>query len=166
MNHQDPLRSPGGANSQPVCCNECLRRDDLLPGPKGPISRKRETTGPNGGTFLVGLPDEADDFRGQFRTHRALYKHVANKKDLHHRDRHGWDPRRRIGASPGCVDQFEFALDVFLDSFERLRQQGWNSTDPRSGTRALGSTVLRHPVVSMSGRCLPMSPGVSAEAAG
>jgi hypothetical protein len=29
----------------------------------------------------------------------------------------------------GCDDQFEFefALDLLLDGFERLRQQGWSS---------------------------------------
>jgi AcrR family transcriptional regulator len=38
----------------------------------------------------------------------------------------------------GCDDQFEFefALDVLLDGFERLHQQGWNSTDHRHRTRA------------------------------
>jgi AcrR family transcriptional regulator len=38
----------------------------------------------------------------------------------------------------GCDDkfEFEFALDVLLDGFERLHQQGWSSTDPRRGTRA------------------------------
>jgi len=38
----------------------------------------------------------------------------------------------------GCDDQFEFALDVLLDGFERLHQHGWSSTDPRRGTRAAG----------------------------
>jgi hypothetical protein len=30
----------------------------------------------------------------------------------------------------GCDDQaeFEFALDLLLDGFDRLRQQGWTST--------------------------------------
>jgi hypothetical protein len=33
----------------------------------------------------------------------------------------------------GCDEQFEFefALDFLLDGFERLRQQGWNSTNQR-----------------------------------
>ncbi|MFE6845440.1 TetR/AcrR family transcriptional regulator C-terminal domain-containing protein [Streptomyces sp. NPDC057686] len=36
----------------------------------------------------------------------------------------------------GCDDQFEFefALDLLLDGFERLRQQGWTSTARRSRT--------------------------------
>jgi hypothetical protein len=40
----------------------------------------------------------------------------------------------------GCDDQFEFefALNVLLDGFERLHQQGWSSADPRRGTRAAG----------------------------
>lgn len=40
----------------------------------------------------------------------------------------------------GCDDQFEFefALDLLLDGFERLHQQGWSSTDRRPGTRATG----------------------------
>jgi hypothetical protein len=38
----------------------------------------------------------------------------------------------------GCDDQFEFefALDVLLNSFEKLHEQGWNSTDARSSVRA------------------------------
>ncbi|GAB2869730.1 hypothetical protein GCM10027074_41720 [Streptomyces deserti] len=36
----------------------------------------------------------------------------------------------------GCDDQFEFefALDLLLDGFERLRQQGWSSAGHRSTT--------------------------------
>jgi hypothetical protein len=35
----------------------------------------------------------------------------------------------------GCDDQFEFefALDLLLDGFERLRQQGWTSTKEAEG---------------------------------
>lgn len=43
--------------------------------------------------------------------------------------------QHREGSSivAGCDDQFEFefALDVLLDGFERLRQAGWSSTDPK-----------------------------------
>ena len=37
-------------------------------------------------------------------------------------------------VGPGCDDQFEFefALDLLLDGFERLRQEHWASTDRRS----------------------------------
>jgi hypothetical protein len=28
----------------------------------------------------------------------------------------------------GCDDQFEFALDLLLDEFDRLQQEGWTST--------------------------------------
>jgi AcrR family transcriptional regulator len=40
----------------------------------------------------------------------------------------------------GCDDQFEFefALDILLDGFERLHQQGWSSTDRSHGKRATG----------------------------
>ena len=39
----------------------------------------------------------------------------------------------------GCDDQFEFeyGLDVLLDGFERLRQQGWNSTGAGCSTSAV-----------------------------
>lgn len=41
-------------------------------------------------------------------------------------------------VGPGCDDQFEFefALHVLLNSFEQLHEQGWNSTDARSSSRA------------------------------
>lgn len=40
----------------------------------------------------------------------------------------------------GCDDQFEFefALDLLLDGFERLRQRGWSS----AGAKRAGSTLL------------------------
>jgi len=40
----------------------------------------------------------------------------------------------------GCDDQFEFefALDVLLDRFEQLHQQGWTSTEARRVIRATG----------------------------
>ena len=45
------------------------------------------------------------------------------------------DEESAVGG--GCDDQyeFEFALDVLLDGFERLYQQGWSSTDPGSRSR-------------------------------
>ncbi|MFE2918442.1 TetR/AcrR family transcriptional regulator [Kitasatospora indigofera] len=41
-------------------------------------------------------------------------------------------------VGPGCDDQFEFefALDLLLDGFERLRQQGWTSSPGPAGGRA------------------------------
>jgi AcrR family transcriptional regulator len=41
-------------------------------------------------------------------------------------------------AGRSCDDQleFEFGLDVLLDGFERLHQQGWSSTDAGRGTSA------------------------------
>jgi AcrR family transcriptional regulator len=40
-------------------------------------------------------------------------------------------------VGPGCDDQFEFefALDLLLDGFERLHRQGWSSTSPPAKTR-------------------------------
>ena len=40
------------------------------------------------------------------------------------------------GLVQGCDDQFEFefALDILLDGFERLRQEGWSSTDAMRAT--------------------------------
>src|SRR5664280_1296837 len=47
-------------------------------------------------------------------------------------------PDEDSSVGRGCDDQleFEFGLDVLLDGFERLHQEGWNSTDARSGTSA------------------------------
>lgn len=41
-------------------------------------------------------------------------------------------------VGPGCDDQFEFefALDVLLDGFERLHRQGWTSADGSPSTLA------------------------------
>jgi len=43
-------------------------------------------------------------------------------------------------VGPGCDDQFEFefALDLLLDGFDRLRQQGWSSTARQPGTTQVG----------------------------
>ncbi|HEV2778987.1 MAG TPA: TetR/AcrR family transcriptional regulator C-terminal domain-containing protein [Actinophytocola sp.] len=40
----------------------------------------------------------------------------------------------------GCDDQFEFefALDILLDGFERLHKQGWSSTESGRGRRTTG----------------------------
>ncbi|MEU1010999.1 TetR/AcrR family transcriptional regulator C-terminal domain-containing protein [Streptomyces sp. NPDC005890] len=48
------------------------------------------------------------------------------------------DGQSAVGG--GCDDQFEFefALDVLLDGFERLHRQGWNSAERRPGTRTAG----------------------------
>jgi hypothetical protein len=43
-------------------------------------------------------------------------------------------PAAHDGASmvgPDCDQQFEFALDLLLDGFERLRRQRWMSGDQR-----------------------------------
>ena len=50
---------------------------------------------------------------------------------LRHGTGHRGGPRRRVDVGSGCDDQFEFefALDLLLDGFERLQQQGWTSTN-------------------------------------
>jgi AcrR family transcriptional regulator len=47
---------------------------------------------------------------------------------------------KESAVGQGCDDQFEFefALDILLDGFERLHQQGWTSADPRRGTGRSG----------------------------
>jgi AcrR family transcriptional regulator len=46
----------------------------------------------------------------------------------------------RSVVGPGCDDQFEFefALDLLLDGFERLHQQGWSSTGQPAGSTTPG----------------------------
>ena len=43
-------------------------------------------------------------------------------------------------VGPGCDEQFEFefALDLLLDGFERLRDQGWTSQRDRERAAAPG----------------------------
>jgi hypothetical protein len=60
--------------------------------------------------------------------------------------RHPWASRvietrtNRTPSCSGCDEQFEFALDLLLDSFERLRDQGWTSPGrPRARRRPPGS---------------------------
>jgi hypothetical protein len=57
----------------------------------------------------------------------------------HPQDRHGSDPRRPVRGRRGCDEQFEFefALDLLLDGFERLRDQGWTSQRDRERAAAL-----------------------------
>jgi AcrR family transcriptional regulator len=48
------------------------------------------------------------------------------------------DEESAVGG--GCDDQFEFefALDVLLDRFEQLHEQGWSSADTAGGIRTAG----------------------------
>ncbi|MBQ0892330.1 TetR/AcrR family transcriptional regulator C-terminal domain-containing protein [Micromonospora sp. U56] len=59
------------------------------------------------------------------------YPHIAEVAS-----RADHDGRSVVG--PGCDDQFEFefALDLLLDGFDRLRRQGWSSTTQRSHHRS------------------------------
>nr|BFE73925.1 hypothetical protein GCM10020092_072260 [Actinoplanes digitatis] len=55
----------------------------------------------------------------------------------------------------GCDDQFEFefALDLLLDGFERLHERGWSSLTPRGvSTRAMSS--FSRPISSASAALL------------
>ena len=42
-----------------------------------------------------------------------------------------------VGRGRDLQLEFEFGLDVLLDGFERLHQQGWGSTDARQGASAV-----------------------------
>ena len=57
-------------------------------------------------------------------------REMARTYPAHRRDGRRGGPRRRSVVGSGCDDQFEFefALDLLLDGFERLQQQGWTST--------------------------------------
>ncbi|MFD0361424.1 TetR/AcrR family transcriptional regulator [Nocardia sp. GCM10030253] len=64
----------------------------------------------------------------------ARYPHIMEIAGANH-DRH-------TVVGPGCDDQFEFefALDLLLEGFERLWRQGWSSTDrPPSGAPVRGT---------------------------
>ena len=79
--------------------------------------------------FPITAPADPDQRAEIFRHLAATYPHFREiaAAGQHHEDAAGGD---------GCDDQleFEFGLDVLLDGFERLHQQGWNSTDAHRGT--------------------------------
>lgn len=60
------------------------------------------------------------------------------------------DPDSVVG--PGCDDQFEFefAIDVLLDGFEKLLQQGWTSPDRRQATKSSARTSRPSPGATAS----------------
>jgi len=67
----------------------------------------------------------------------AQFSHLASLPDVGEIATAGFhDEDSTVGQ--GCDDEFEFAfgLDVLLDGFERLHQQGWNSTGAGCGTSA------------------------------
>ncbi|HEY3609793.1 MAG TPA: TetR/AcrR family transcriptional regulator C-terminal domain-containing protein [Pseudonocardiaceae bacterium] len=73
-------------------------------------------------------PADPDAREAMFRQFAARYPHIIEMATT------------GSASGQGCDDQFEFefTLDVLLDGFERLHQQGWRSTDPGNGTRAAG----------------------------
>jgi AcrR family transcriptional regulator len=71
---------------------------------------------------------------GMMREMAATYPHIVEVAM-------GADHEGESVVGPGCDDQFEFefALDLLLDGFERLHQQGWSPTAPQ------GTLVTAHP---------------------
>jgi AcrR family transcriptional regulator len=78
-------------------------------------------------------PADPDARAAMFRQAAERYPHIIEIATVG-----AHDEESAVGR--GCDDQFEFefALDVLLDGFERLHQQGWSSTDPGRGPRAAG----------------------------
>ena len=79
--------------------------------------------------FPTTPPEDPDLRAAMLRQLAATYPHFSEVAM----------PGAHDGAatiSHGCNGQleFEFGLDVLLDGFERLHQQGWNSTDAGNGT--------------------------------
>jgi hypothetical protein len=70
---------------------------------------------------------------GMIREMAATYPHIVEVAM-------GTSHEGESVVGPGCDDQleFEFALDLLLDGFERLRQQGW-SPSSRGAQSTIGS---------------------------
>ena len=109
----------------PLFVPAALAQDDYRPGPE---SMRRlavpESAPPR--------PPPAPCLSAAMCSHlAATYPHISEGATggLH-------DDDSTVGQ--GCDDQFEFefGLDVLLEGFERLHQQGWNSTDAGCGTSA------------------------------
>jgi len=77
-------------------------------------------------------PADPDARAAMFRELAARYPHIIEIATAGSHD-------KESAVGRGCDDQFEFefALDVLLDGFERLHQQGWSSTDPGRGSSPL-----------------------------
>ncbi|MEW9527312.1 TetR/AcrR family transcriptional regulator C-terminal domain-containing protein [Microbispora sp. NPDC049125] len=78
-------------------------------------------------------PADPDAQAAMFRQLAARYPHIIEIATAGSHD-------EGSAVGRGCDDQFEFefALDVLLDGFERLHRQGWHSTGSRNGTRTAG----------------------------
>ncbi|QTE03151.1 TetR/AcrR family transcriptional regulator C-terminal domain-containing protein [Streptomyces cyanogenus] len=84
--------------------------------------------------FPTPLPPADPEARAaMFGQLAARYPHIIEVATAGYHD-----GQSAVGS--GCDDQFEFefALDVLLDGFERLHRQGWNSAERRPGTRTAG----------------------------
>jgi hypothetical protein len=76
-------------------------------------------------------PDDPEVQAAMFGQLAALYPYIIEVATARTHD-------ESSTVGPGCDDQFEFefALDVLLNSFDQLHKKGWNSIDARSNTRA------------------------------
>jgi len=78
-------------------------------------------------------PADPDEREAMFSQFAAKYPYVIEMATAGSND-------EESAAAAGCDAQFEFefALDVLLDGFERLHQQGWSRSSPRPGTHVAG----------------------------
>lgn len=78
-------------------------------------------------------PADPDEHTAMFQQAAAKYPHIVEIATVG-----SHDEESTVGQ--GCDDQFEFefALDVLLDGFERLHKQGWSSTESGRGRRVTG----------------------------
>ena len=83
-------------------------------------------------------PDDPELLAAMFAEFSVRYPHIITMASA---------AQHTEGSSivQGCDDQFEFefALDVLLDGFERLRQEGWSSTTPKRRTNTPLESVKR-----------------------
>jgi AcrR family transcriptional regulator len=69
-------------------------------------------------------PTDPDERAAMFQQVAARYPHIVEIATVASHD-------ETSAVGRGCDDQFEFefALDILLDGFERLHEQGWSSTE-------------------------------------
>ena len=83
-------------------------------------------------------PDDPEVLAAMFAEFSVRYPHIITMASA---------AQHKEGSSivQGCDDQFEFefALDVLLDGFERLRRGGWSSIDPKRPTNTPLESVKR-----------------------
>ncbi|MFC4019222.1 TetR/AcrR family transcriptional regulator C-terminal domain-containing protein [Micromonospora sp. GCM10011542] len=78
-------------------------------------------------------PADPDERAAMFRQVATQYPHIVEIATAASHD-------ETSAVGRGCDDQFEFefALDVLLDGFERLHQRNWSSANAERGTPAAG----------------------------